>query len=138
VVVIPANRAAIYWAQVKPLIWPAFEQFPGEVSSPEVLQNLLSGKMQLWIAFRDKVLGGAITQVVPWAEFNSVRIVALGGEDFEDWREPLDDLFTEFAKVWDCDRVTFHGRKGWERRLPNYDLHRIEMFRWVNPSSPTK
>ncbi len=98
----------------------------------EILRLLSSGNMLLWAAWDgDKVVGGALTQVINYADFNAVRLVALGGDDFEGWRETLDTLLDDFAKLWDCKRVEFFGRKGWERRMDNYKLDKIMMVRPV-------
>src|SRR6056300_1557350 len=59
VVAIPANPALIYWNQAKHHIWPALDT--GEISPEKVIQNLAKGDMQLWIAWDDGVIGGAIT-----------------------------------------------------------------------------
>jgi len=131
VIAIPAYKASIYWAQTKEFVWPAFELFPGEVDSAEILKNLLSGKMLLWVAWEDEVIGGALTEVYNYAEFSAVRVLALGGNDFESWQETLDTLLSDFAKLWNCKRIEFYGRKGWERRLPNYTLDKIMLVRDV-------
>lgn len=110
----------------------AFDQFPGEDTEPEIMRKLLDGRSQLWIAWDDEageVIGGALTCIYEYARFKALQITALGGRRFEDWRQAIDDTFTAFASVHGAQRVEFHGRRGWERRLPNYGVHRIMMTR---------
>lgn len=134
VIAIPAHKAMIYWAQAKEFIWPAFEEYPGEMAPEDVLKRLLEGRMLLWIAWEDRVIGGVLTDIFDYADFKAVRLIALGGERFEDWREPLDILLDDFAKLWNCRRIEFYGRKGWAKRLPNYKLDKIMMVRDAVPS----
>jgi hypothetical protein len=130
VVAIPANRALIYWNQAKRHIWPAIDT--GEISPEKVIQNLAKGDMQLWIAWDDGVIGGAITEIVRYWKITSLRVIGLGGERFEDWHHPIDQLFEAFGKRYDCSRIELYGRKGWLRKLPNYQQTRIVMSRQID------
>ena len=130
VLVIPANRAMIYWNQAKPILWPALDT--GEIAPEKVIENLLAGNMQLWIAFDGEIIGGAITEVVRYWKVRSLRVIALAGERFEEWREPMDALFERFGQAHDCSRIELYGRKGWARRLPNYSVNRVMMSREID------
>ena len=129
VVALPSNRVTGYWPHVREFIWPAFERFPGEVDEAGLLERLLTGDAQLWVVWDDGLLGGAITSITNYAEFKAVRLVALGGERFEDWREEMDRLLDKFCEVHGCSRIEFYGRIGWSKRLPNYRINRIMMSR---------
>lgn len=111
---------------------PAFERFPGEVSEDEIIRCLQAGSMVLWVAWEDEVIGGALTEIVNYSGgVSAVRVVGVGGLRFEAWRERLDEVLEKFARVWGCDRLEMYGRKGWERRLPNWNVNRIMMIREV-------
>lgn len=131
-VFIPANRALAYWPYAKEYLLKAYEQFPGEVAEDEIIAALATGNMQLVVAWDgENVIGAAVTKVAVYAEFQAVVVCALGGTRFEDWRESLDTVLEKFGRFHDCSRIEFHGRRGWERRLPNYKIHRIMMSRSI-------
>ena len=131
VIAIPANRSLAYWPHVREHILKAFSRFPGEVSEEKIIQNLSEGLYTLWVAWKDGPIGGLLTQIIEYSEFDSCRIVALGGKDFEDWREETDRVLDLYCKFHGLKRVEFAGRKGWLRRLKNYELNRIVMVRNV-------
>ncbi len=131
VIAIPANRALVYWPHVKPFLEAAFTQFPGEADETSVLRNLAVGRWVLWVAWDGHPVGGFITELETYINFGAVRIVALGGKDFESWRIETDKVLDKFARFHGCSRIEFYGRKGWERRLPNYTVNRIMMVRQV-------
>ncbi len=81
------------------------------------------------VAYRDGFIGAALTHIEQYAEFDALVVAALGGEDFESWREEIDRVFEKFARFHGCARIEFHGRRGWEKRLPNYKVYRIMMMR---------
>lgn len=130
VVAVDPARVAMFWQASREFILPAFERFPGEANEANVVEALLSGRMLLWVAWKDAVIGGCLTEVFVYdGGLRVLRIVALGGIKFETWRETLDELLTEFGRLWRCERVEFYGRKGWEKRLPNYEISKIMMVR---------
>lgn len=72
--------------------------------------------------------GAFITEVASYADFAAVRIVALGADEFT-FLPGLDRAMDLFRKVHNLKRVEFYGRRGWEKKLPNYKLNRIMMVR---------
>ena len=87
--------------------------------------------MLLWATHSEQFIGGAITEICNYSTFKAVRIVALGGLKFESWHEPAMDAFRRYANVWDCSRIEFYGRRGWEKKLPEFDLDKIMMVHYV-------
>lgn len=129
VVFIPAARALAYWPFIREHLWKAYERFPGEITEGAVLQRLVDGRSQLVVVYRDGFIGAALTQIEQYAEFDALVVAALGGDDFEAWREELDRVLEKFARFHNCTRIEFHGRRGWEKRLPNYKVYRVMMMR---------
>jgi len=131
VIAIPANRSLAYWPHVREHILKAFSRFPGEVSEEKIIQNLSEGLYTLWVAWRDGPIGGLLTQIIEYSEFDSCRIVALGGKDFESWRNEMDRVLDVYCKLHGLTRIEFAGRRGWLKRVNNYKLNRVFMVRNV-------
>ena len=125
VIAIPANRVTVYWPHAREHVMRAFDRYPGEMSEGDLITRLLAGEMLLWVASSDKIVGGAITEICNYSDFSAVRIVALGGINITDEFLPL---LKRFADVWNCRRVEFYGRKGWERKAPDFKVDKIMMI----------
>ena len=131
VIAVSAEKVPEFWPLAHEYIWPAFERFPGEATYEDITKRLLEGNMVLWIAWNgEEILGGAITALENYPSgMRAVRGIALGGKQFESWQQPLDDILEQFGKSWGAQRIEFYGRKGWEKRLPNYKVNRIMVTR---------
>lgn len=130
---VPAARAARFWPYAEPYLEDVAARFPGEMDLDKVRAELASGHTQLWVAWDDRVIGAALTQIIAYPEFSAVRILALGGEDFcERWRDTCVAWFERYAEHHGCNRLEFYGRRGWQRRLPGWEVNRIMMTRDVD------
>lgn len=131
VIAIPANRSLAYWPHVRGHIMKAFDKFPGEISEERVMNNLRDGLFTLWVAWDEGPIGALITQQLEYLEFGALRIVALGGERFESWRNEMDRVLDVYCKLHGLTRIEFAGRRGWLKRVNNYKLNRVIMVRNV-------
>lgn len=64
-----------------------------------------------------------------WGGRQVLNIIAMAGKGGEDWPEALDTI-RDFAVVHGAESVVFHGRIGWQRKLPEarviYQTYEIE------------
>jgi hypothetical protein len=95
---------------------PAFDRY-GVQSASEWVQRCRDDLAQLWR------VGSvwAVTEVCKQKEGPGVHIVAMAG-DFT--HEIMHEIET-WAKAIGCKKAYFSGRKGWMRRLPDYELASI-------------
>lgn len=131
IVAIPIDRVPIYWPHVRQWILAAFDQFPGEGSEAEALRKLSEGTWLLWVAWDDEPIGALVTEIIVYSEFMALRIQALGGKRFLDWRDSGTAMLEKFCRHHGIKRLEFAGRKGWLRRLPGFEMNRIAMVRNV-------
>lgn len=111
-------------------VWPLAEGFIvaaarfGEYSAEELRDEAEGGTAQLWLAWSDHCEAAAITRVIPTPLGDVCVIVALGGTNMGRWFGLLDDL-EERAKGIGCSIMRVFGRRGWERKLSDYQLSRV-------------
>ena len=108
-------------AEMRKHIEPAIEKSHGRILIDEVIEKVISGKMQLWFSMSDtECVGAAITHVTTWGSGKkSVGLLLAGGKD-NMYRNtgPTMQKVEEFAELLGCSSVLVNGRKGWERALP--------------------
>ena len=99
------------------------EKTGGRYSPASVLSKLLTADMQLWIVVEGKEISAAvITQISVWdTGLKSLVIVGIGGDGLPNWIHLIERL-EEFGREKDCSFVELHGRQGWRRALPDYEL----------------
>lgn len=77
----------------------------------DVVDGILSGRMQLWPAER----GCAVTEIVEFPKKRTINVFLAGGE-----MDAIIDMLKS-AKEWGiaqgCSSMTIAGRKGWKRVL---------------------
>jgi hypothetical protein len=86
--------------------------------------------MQLWIKWNDKgPIGAFVTQILNYPQLNVLLVLLLGGKEFLEWREEVDELLHRFGKEHDCKYVEFFGRKGWGNYLKDINYkEQVRMF----------
>lgn len=104
------------WLYAKPYIEKAMEGSLGETAE-DLHKDLLADRAQLWIADN----GAAVSRVLE-AKKRVLHIVALGGEDVDDWIVSLMDEWKGFARKNGCDFIIAIGRPGWKKFFPKLGL----------------
>ncbi len=106
--------------------WPYIREYARKVLSytggrkteMKFLQELVSGQVHLWVAYdEERVCGFCTTR---FTDYDSIRMLTgdlLAGEDFQEWKDPLNEALVFFAKGNGCDGIELTGRMGWERML---------------------
>lgn len=102
---------------------PAFDRY-GLHDAETWVQRCRDGLAQLW------AIGPlwAITEVHEFASGRACHIVAMAG----DFTQAIMDEIEAWAQQVGCKQMHFTGRKGWERRLPDYTAIAIVMHKEIS------
>ena len=105
------------WNQVLPYLKPALAE---DLFADEgfLKQLLLDDDALMFLAHVAGVLKGAAIVQIELTRKKIVNILCLGGEDFFQWKQPLNDALTEYARKMGCNIITAMGRRGWEKLWP--------------------
>lgn len=118
---VPKEKIHLIWPQAKESLSRVEEQVPRELSMDDLLQNLLSGQMQLWfIAEGPKVLAFFVTKLVTYSHMKGIQVLWLAGEGSEIWLDKTHETLIEWGKSLGASRLELIGRKGWQRVLAPY------------------
>ena len=106
------------WPLVVGWVTEALVKGKADETPQEILERLLTGKQQLWLAW-DEELGRArgicITELFDSARGKACNLALVAGRDFKGWQH-LTEAVKAFARSMGCVRLEAAGRKGWERR----------------------
>ena len=98
----------------RPWIEDALEYSGGTHTFEDVVQGIVSGRMQLWPAPR----GCAVTEVVLYPKKSVLHVFLAGGE--MDQILDMIDSAVEWSKGQGCNSMTIAGRHGWSRVLAKH------------------
>ena len=106
------------WPTVRPLVIRALNRAAVCPSRGIELieEEMLSGKMFLWVAHVDDVIFAAITMKISG---DLCEIVTCAGARMKEFL-PLWGAMEDFARERGCKRVIVYGRQGWRRVLSGY------------------
>lgn len=118
-------------------IWPLIEGYMkraakytyGRFEAEDIKEGLLKQPQQLWIAFDDtKVYGAVVTEITKYPRMTALTVHFLGGVEFELWKDPMLKLVQQFGKDNGCKLIDSYGRPGWERVWANYGYTKRFIF----------
>lgn len=98
----------------RPWIEDALGYSGGTHTFEDVVQGVISGRMQLWPAPR----GCAVTEVVIYPKKSVLHVFLAGGE--MDQIIDMIDSAVAWGKTQGCSAMTIAGRHGWQRVLGRY------------------
>ncbi len=110
--------ATLFWAEWRRLrhhILAALEHAGGTHSEDDVLDLLRADQAQFWPADNSAM----VTEIVGYPNGNHCRIWLAGGE-YDELRALERDMVIPWATSMGCRRIELVGRKGWARRLNDY------------------
>lgn len=107
------------WGAIYPYLKPAIDE---DFSTDETMLKtmLLADKALLWVGLVDNVIKGGCVTIVQAEREKWVNIVTLGGEDFKDWKDALNDALTMYAESLSCQRIIALGRDAWQKLWPDF------------------
>ena len=111
--------ATLFWAEWRRLrhhILAALEHAGGTHTEDDVLDLLRADQAQFWPADNSAM----VTEIVGYPNGNHCRIWLAGGE-YDELRALERDMVIPWASSMGCRRIELVGRKGWARRLTDYN-----------------
>ena len=108
-----------YWPIVADTIGRALDE---ELTTEDVYEKLKMKTMALiTVSLRGEIVAACVCEQVNYPRIRALRVVALGGHRMKEWLSELSDFLDDWARDSDCDRIEQMGRKGWKRKLTEYD-----------------
>jgi len=95
----------------RPWIESALEYSGGTHLYEDIVQGIVTGRMQFWPAEK----GCAVTEIIVFPRKKIFHIFLAGGE--KNQITDMDDSAVEFARQQGCTGMTVAGRRGWARVL---------------------
>ena len=90
------------WADVYSFLKPAIDE--DLFTSQEMLYNcLVNDEYLMFVAINDKKIKGAAVVVIEEPKCKVVNIITLGGEDFKDWKQEMNEAISLYAKEMGCE-----------------------------------
>jgi len=132
---VPPEHVHDCWPKVQAFLEKAAEQTHGRFHEDDIY-DLVSQRPDhhLWVAFEDgPTYHGAV--VTSFTDYPNKRVLAMhfcGGNELEQWKDPMLALLRRWAKDTQCDAIEFTGRKGWVKIFAG-DGNRIQ---WVTCELP--
>lgn len=99
----------------------------GEATARRLVDEVMSGERQCWIAWDGKVRACALTKVLDSA-IRTVEMTHCAGEGREDWQRQMIETLTSWAREIGSARFRTINRPGWARFLKTMGLqetHRV-------------
>lgn len=121
IVGVPSWEARNAWPLALPLIGKAIDLTDGAFEASDVLQAIEAQEAQLWIAYTDAaVLGAVVSKIIVFPRKRTLYCPFVGGEigRLKEWWEPMFAKLEEFARAKGCDWIEGSVRDGWARVLP--------------------
>jgi len=116
---VPREDINYVWQQVEPLIIRALDD---SYTARDVLDGIIRNKFQLFISWEnDKVESAVVTEVADYPRKRILRYVLAGGDNLDNWLEPIQNKIEEFAINNYCQAIEVAGRKGWLRKLKGFE-----------------
>jgi hypothetical protein len=118
-------------------VWPFIEGYMkraakytyGRFEAEDIKDGLLKEPQQLWIAFDDdKIYGAVVTEITKYPRMTALTVHFLAGIKFETWKDPMLKLVQQFGKDNGCKLIDSYGRPGWERVWANYGYTKRFIF----------
>jgi hypothetical protein len=116
--VIPQEYVMEVWPEVKGFIFDAIKHTHGRFLTEDVLESLLSGHWQLWVAFEGpNIIGCVVTYFEMYPRLKVLSCPFVTGKDFDKWKYPMFHLLQRWARDNQCAKLESTARLGWARKF---------------------
>jgi len=118
---IPHSQLADHWNDTAPFLRAALARSNGRYDERSVAQSLVNRDMQLWAAIQDgRIVSAAATQIAVYPTGLRSCLFLLGGGDGAAILENEAPVLG-WAREQGCTLAELIGRRGWVRRLPEWE-----------------
>ena len=121
---VPPDDLHIIWNEVEQKIKPALDDC---YTPQDIIDGLIQDRFQLFISWEDYVESAVITEIAQYPQKKICRYFLAGGNNMDNWLEPIQKEIEKFAKHNNCNSIEVAGRKGWARKLKGYE-QKIYLF----------
>jgi hypothetical protein len=126
---VPPDYIFTAWNQVREYMLKALERCNGRWTSEHLCAALAMGNSQLWIAYDDeKVWGAMTTEVTNYPGKKMLAMHFLGGDEFDRWYPQMLEMVTSYAKDCGCDGLEGVARFGFWKWLEKDGFKKSSVF----------
>lgn len=126
---VPTEYVEAAWPEIESYMEGAAEYTYGRYLAEDIKQGLLTKPHQLWVAFDDDGMKGAVvTEIVQYPRLRSLVMHFTGGKELENWKPDMLSLLQRFAKDNECGVIESYGREGWGKVFKNDGFKSRFMF----------
>ena len=113
------------WSRCREYLLPAIEMTKGTHDEDDILRGLMCGDYLLW-ALKNSAI---VTEFIEYksAKKKTLHFFLVGG-DLDELLE-VEPKICEWGKAQGCTRVSWAGRKGWEKVMPGYEFGALYMYK---------
>lgn len=118
------HEAVKVWGIIVPFVHKLLNVSNGEYSERDVLDHVLDGKFDLWLAWSENRIDGfAIAYPITFPQCRRYMVVGAGGTDAKCYMLSAIAEMTQRAIELGCTSpIKIVGRKGWAKFLPDYKV----------------
>lgn len=118
-VIAPARIPAL-WAECREMLQSAFRYRVQEHTVDDYYDPLLRGELQLWCAFQNgDLIGALVTSIDHGSAAKVLNVLSLAGREFSKWVSMVDRSLTQFAADTQCIAWQAVTRRGFSRFIPD-------------------
>jgi hypothetical protein len=118
---VPAEYIDTCWKKIEHFIKKAAEYTYGRYSAENLYDMVKEGEHQLWVAYDGSDFKSAVlTNVMNYPQCKVLCMGFCGGEELDEWIDPMLSLLKRYAKDMGCDSIEAFGRPGWSKILKKF------------------
>lgn len=116
---LPQTLVDPLWPNLEPHLARVVELVSDETSLEIVKQKAISGEVLILVVVKGPDIIAVLTGDIRDYDtgLKVMHIGMLGGDDFFEWRNQMQDVLVAISMDFCCDQVRIVGRKGWQRAL---------------------
>ncbi len=115
------DKVSILWDQLIPLFEKVLPYNNEEMTLEDIKLDLDRGDMQLFVVcIPNEIVALVTTEIVEYPQHSALNICHCAGDHLEAWIE-LEPMLVEHAKRNNCKAIELRGRKGWVKKLQDYN-----------------
>lgn len=129
ITLVPPEHVFQVWPDIRGYLEPAVETSHGRWTLEHLLAVLCNGRSQLWIAFDDERIWGALTtEITNYPAKRCLSMHFLGGTEFDRWYSDMLKQISNFGKEMDCDGIEGTARFGFWKFLKQDGFEKCAAF----------